>query len=371
VQKQRIRFVRLDRQYESIRSDIDSQIQDVLKSGHFILGPKVKKLEKILADYLGVAGTIGLASGSDALFLSLKALDIGEGDEVITTPHSFFATASAIARIGATPVFCDIDKETYNLDPLLLEKAINEKTKAIIPVHIYGNPADMSKFMEISREYNIPVIEDCAQAIGSSLNGKKIGSIGRLSCFSFFPTKNLGAYGDGGFVASDDIKLLERIRALRVHGAKIKYYHEEIGINSRLDEIQAAILIAKLPYLDEWNNRRIELAEIYKKGLHKSFSFQKKLDGANAVYHLFVVMHEKKAELMVYLKEMGIDTGIYYPEPLHLQKCFKYLGYKKGDFPFTEMVCNKSFALPLYPELKDSEIMYIVDIINKWIKNNI
>jgi dTDP-4-amino-4,6-dideoxygalactose transaminase len=363
-----IELINLKRQYKNLKDEINQAIEKVLENGQYILGPEVKALEKEIAEYLGVRYAIGVANGTDALVLSLRALNIGPGDEVITTPFTFFATSEAISQVGATPVFVDIDPDTYNINPDLIEEKITEKTKAIIPVHIFGQPCDMDKIMEIAKKHNLYVIEDACQAIGSEYKGQKVGTFGDVACFSFFPTKNLGGYGDGGMVVTNNKDLAEKVDILRKHGSKKKYYNEEIGYNSRLDELQAAILRVKLKYLDVWNNQRISAANKYNEllnDLSDAIKTPYKLPEVKHIYHLYCIESKKREFLMEKLKEYGIATGIYYPVPLHLQKAYANLGYKEGDLPVAEEVCRKIFAIPMYPEITDEEINYVSEVLHK------
>lgn len=363
-----IELINLKRQYKNLKDEISQAIEKVLENGQYILGPEVKAFEKEIAEYLGVKYAIGVANGTDALVLSLKALGIGPGDEVITTPFTFFATAEAVSQVGATPVFVDIDPDTYNINPDLIEEKITEKTKAILPVHIFGQPCDMDKIMQIAKKHNLYVIEDACQAIGSEYKGQKVGTFGDVACFSFFPTKNLGGYGDGGMVVTNNKDLAEEVDILRKHGSKKKYYNEEIGYNSRLDELQAAILRVKLKYLDVWNSQRISAANKYNellKDLSDVIKTPYKLPEVKHIYHLYCIQSEKREFLMEKLKEYGIATGIYYPVPLHLQKAYANLGYKEGDFPVAEEVCRKIFAIPMYPEITDKEINYVSEVLHK------
>ena len=362
-----VKLLDLRAQYETIKDEINNAVISTIESGNYILGPEVKKLEKDIADYCGVKNAIGVASGTDALLLTLRAYGIGEGDEVITTPFTFFASAETVSMLGAKPVFADIDKDTYCIDANKIEEKITEKTKAIIPVHIFGQPCDMDKIMEIAKRHNLIVIEDACQAIGSEYKGKRAGSMGNAGCFSFFPTKNLGGYGDGGMVVTNDDEIADEIRLLRVHGMRPKYHHLVLGYNSRLDEIQAAVLNVKLKYLDGWNNKRAEKAEIYNellKGTKCKTPF--KADYAKHIYHLYIIQHEKRDELISYLKENGVATGIYYPIPLHLQKAYESLGYKEGDFPIAEHASKRTLAIPFYPEIDRKTQEYVADLIKKF-----
>lgn len=357
----------LKRQYNLIAEQINKSILETLESGQYILGPRVAKFENLCSQYLNIRHCIGVANGTDALTIALEALEIGKDDEVITTPFTFFATAEAIVRVGAKPVFVDIHPLSYNIDPDEIEKKITSKTKAIIPVHIFGQVCNMDKIVAIAKEHNLFVIEDACQAFGAEYNGKKAGTIGDVGCFSFFPTKNLGGYGDGGLICTDHDEIAQRIRMLRQHGSRKKYYNEMIGYNSRLDELQAAILLVKIGYIDEWNRRRIEIAQVYNKMINldgiikptKVEPFEK-----GHIYHLYVLQHEKRDEIMKYLNEKGIASGIYYPVPLHLTKAMEFLGYKQGDFEVAEKVSQRSFAIPMFPELTMEEIEYIANSIN-------
>lgn len=357
----------LKEQYQKHKDEINSAVLAVFERTSFILGPEVKELEEKTAKYLNTGFSIGVASGTDALHLALRALDIGPGDEVITTPFTFFATSEVIGIVGATPVFVDVDTKTFNIDPEKIEKAITSKTKAILVVHLYGQSADMDPIMKIAQKHKITVIEDCAQSFGSDYKGRKTGSIGSLGCYSFFPTKNLGAYGDGGLVTTSDKALAEKVNKLRVHGSAGmgSYYYEMLGLNSRLDTIQAAVLLVKLKYIDEWNRKRREIAMKYNKklkGLPVETPFE--APDRNHIYHQYTLKVEKRDELMEYLKEKGIHARIYYPMSLHLQHIYKELGFKKGDLPNSEMLQESVLSLPMYPELQDDKIEYVTQNIN-------
>ena len=360
----RIPLLDLQAQYLTIKEDINQAIQNVLDSSVYILGPEMKTLEKEIAAFCGTKDAVAVANGTDALVLTLKALGIGPGDEVITTPFTFFASAETIAQVGATPVFVDIDPVTLNMDLTQLEGKITSKTKAIIPVHIFGQMVDVEKIMEIAARHDLKVIEDAAQAIGAEYGGKKAGSIGHASTFSFFPTKNLGAYGDAGMIVTNDEDLASQLRMLRFHGSKTKYYHDEIGYNSRLDELQAAILRVKLRYLDVWNESRREKAKVYDQLLAESaVQIPGRDPQALPIYHLYVLRTEKRRALMERLKDGGVANAIYYPVPLHLQKAFRTLGYKVGDFPVAEKACEQALAIPCYPELSFEQQQEIAAII--------
>ncbi|MDR3539688.1 MAG: DegT/DnrJ/EryC1/StrS family aminotransferase [Desulfosporosinus sp.] len=357
----RIPLLDLKAQYLTIKDEIDQSIQNVLNASVFIMGPEMKTLEKEIAAYCGTKDAVAVANGTDALVLTLKAFGIGPGDEVITTPFTFFASAETIAQVGATPVFVDIDPVTLNMDLSLLEEKITPQTKAIIAVHIFGQMLDVEKIMEIAARYDLKVIEDAAQAIGAEYRGKKAGSIAHASTFSFFPTKNLGAYGDGGMIVTNDEDLAGQLRMLRFHGCKIKYYHDQIGYNSRLDELQAAILRVKLRHLDRWNEARRERAKVYDQLLADvSVQVPGRDPLALPIYHLYVLRTEERKALMERLKTAGVASAVYYPVPLHLQRAFSTLGYKVGDFPVAEHACEQALAIPCYPELSFDQQRQIV-----------
>jgi len=360
----------LKAQYRQIEKEIRKAIDGVLESQMFILGETVRSFEEKAAAYCEVPHAVGCASGSDALQLALMALKIGPGDEVITTPFSFYASTSYIVRLGAVPVFADIDPRTFNIDAEKIEAAISEKTKAIMPVHLFGQMAEMVKIMEIAGRHGIPVVEDAAQAIGARYNSRPAGSIGTLGCFSFFPSKNLGAYGDGGLVTTADEKLAERLRSLRMHGEREKYIHHEIGINSRLDALQAAVLETKLPWLDGWSDARRENAETYNKlfqerdlapGMvvtpHNAESENKR---HRHIYNQYTLRAEARDELADFLRNKGIGHAVYYPVPLYLQPCFAFLGHEKGLCPETERAVEEVISLPVYPELTAEQIEQVV-----------
>ena len=357
----------LKEQNQALRPEIEAALGRVLDSNGFILGPEVAALEKELAEYCGVKHAIGCASGSDALLLALMAVDVGPGDEVITTPYSFFATVSSITRLGAKPVFVDIDPRTYNLDVSQVEAKITAKTKAIEPVHLYGQSADMRALTEIAEKHGIPVVEDAAQAIGAEENGKRVGSIGEIGCFSFYPSKNLGGMGDGGFLTTDDDALADKLLALRVHGSHQKYYHEWVGLNSRLDGFQGAVLRVKLPHLDKWTERRQQNAAAYRTmitdaGLTEEVVLPHERENVRHIYNQFVIrVPGRRDELKAFLTANDIGTDVYYPVSLHLQECFTYLGHRDGDLPESEKASKETLALPIFPELKTEQIEYVVD----------
>ncbi len=360
----------LKRGYARIREEIDQAVRDVLESQYFIMGPEVSGLEAEVARYLEVERAIGCASGSDALLLALKALGVGPGDEVITTPYSFFATVSCITRLGATPIFVDVDPESYNVMPQAVMERVTDRTKAFIPVHLFGQMARLEALIGPLDSRGIAVVEDCAQAFGSwrSVDGAPVraGTFGILGCYSFFPTKNLGAYGDGGMVVSRDNGLADRIARLRVHGAGATYYHEEVGLNSRLDAIQAAVLRVKLRHLDEWNQERRLVAERYRtlfaeKGLLDVVSPPLEDVGNYHIYHQYVPrVSGDRDGLVKHLAAEGITARVYYPVPLHLQRCFLFLGYAPGDFPVSERLSRETIALPIFPELTMEEQEWVV-----------
>jgi dTDP-4-amino-4,6-dideoxygalactose transaminase len=353
-------------QYQSIKPEIDAAIQDVLNSGKFILGPHEKAFEQEIADYLGVQHAVGLASGTDALIIALRAAGIGPGDEVIVPAYSFFATAGAVLHVGATPVFVDITADTYLIDPNLLPAALSEHTRAIIPVHLYGQAADMDRILDFARAHNLIVIEDNAQAFGAEYKDRKTGSIGDLGCLSFFPSKNLGGYGDGGMLVTNDTELAQQARILRTHGWQKKYFPEILGYNSRLDELQAAILRVKLKYVDNWNQLRRQVASWYDQALSK-IGIQPPVVAPNQtpVYHLYMVRFQNRSQVQQALKEAGIASEIYYPQPMHqCQPCVGLPLPLKG-LPVSEQASKEILALPLYPEMKFENVIQVKKILEK------
>ncbi len=382
----------LKAQYAAIKPAIDLAVQEVLQSQQFILGPKVAECEAAIAKYSNCAFAVGVSSGTDALLASLMAEEIGAGDEVITTPFTFFATAGSIARLGAKPVFVDIDAMTYNLAVDQIESKITPKTRAIMPVHLYGQMAGMDPILAIAKKHRLVVIEDAAQAIGAEDKGRRAGSLGHYGCFSFFPSKNLGGAGDGGMVVTNDAARAEKLAALRVHGSKEKYFHKWIGGNFRLHALQAAIVTVKLRSLDQWTLARQNNASRYEalfrnSGLHVVTSREYQPDrwqnsalnkggrcvvlpaveGGRHIFNQFVIRVPRRDELKAWLKRAAIDTEIYYPLPLHLQECFRYLGYHKGDFPESERAAEETLALPVYPELSDTQAEYVVNSVRKFL----
>ena len=368
----KVPLVELVRQYKEISVDIDAGIKAVLGKGVFILGENVAKFEEETANYCGTKYAVAVANGTDALELSLKALGIGEGDEVITAPFTFIATTEAICVNGATPVLVDIENDTYNIDPSLIEAKITKKTKAMIPVHLFGHPCDIDSVMTIAKRHNLKVIEDCAQAIGAEFNSKRVGGFGDIGCFSFFPSKNLGCYGDGGMVITDDKTLADKIRMLRVHGQSDKYRHEVEGRNSRLDELQAAILRVKIKHLDRWNDARRRNAQLYNSffkdlGLNSRLKTPTERQRCRHVYNIYNIRTKNRDGLRDFLTSKQVSTAVYYPIPLHLQKVYDSLGYKKGDFPNSESASLEVLALPIFPELKEEEIKFVASSISDFL----
>ena len=392
-----IPLIDLKAQYNSLAEELNKVTIDVLSSANYIMGKNVLEFEKEFAEFLGVKHAISVGNGTDALVVALKAMGIGEGDEVITTPFTFFATAEAISAVGATPVFVDVNKEDFNIDATKIEEKITNKTKEIIPVHIFGQCADMDSINEIAKKHNLFVVEDACQAIGGKYKGKRIGSLGDVACFSFFPTKNLGCAGDGGMIVTDNDEIAIIARALRTHGSgengqkafnllnnieeniatsegandtvynPLKYYNYLIGFNTRLDAIQAAILRVKLKEIDKWNARRREIVNEYNEAF-KDVDLVTPYcnDNIEHVYHMYILQSENREEVLTKLKEKGVATGVYYPIPLHLQKVYKDLGYNEGDMPVSEYLSHRTFAIPVYPELNEEQIKYIIDSV----KNN-
>lgn len=368
--RNRIPMIDLKEELAFIREPAIDMITEVIDKGDYILGEKGKQLEQLTAQYIGTSYSIGVASGTDALQLSLKALGIGPGDDVLTTPFTFFATAEAIAQIGARPVFADIEADTYNIDPTSIEKAITPNTKAIIVVHLFGKAANMKEIMRIADNYHLQVLEDACQAIGTEHGKKRTGSISDIGSFSFFPSKNLGAFGDAGLVTTNRQDLYEKILELRNHGSTKKYYHSAIGMNSRLDEIQASVLLVKLYYLDIFLHNRKEVARRYTENLHHLLKTPALAKEREHTFHQYCVESDKRDELASALDHHGIDSAIYYPVPLHLQPAFDYLGYQKGDFPIAERTAERILALPIYPMLSFQKQDYIINTIKNFLENN-
>jgi dTDP-4-amino-4,6-dideoxygalactose transaminase len=366
----RVPFFDITRQNQAVKQELDRAIDQVIKSGRFILGENVSSLEKELASYCGVAHAISVASGTDALHLALRACGIKQGDEVITSPFTFVATAEAIAYCGAVPVFVDIEPKTYNLDPFMIEKSITKKTRAILPIHLYGQACEMDKIIQIAKKNNLAVIEDCAQAIGAEYNNTKVGSFGDAGCFSFFPTKNLGCFGDGGMVITNNEKIADAIAVLRGHGSRKTYHYDIIGYNSRLDALQAAILRAKLPYLDVFSRSRRKNANLYHKGLKDLGQILLPYEHPKGkhVFNQFTIRVKERDALYEFLKIKGIVSMVYYPLSLHLQKAFESLGHKPGDFPESESAQNEVLSLPVFPELEAEEVEQVCVAIKEFYK---
>jgi dTDP-4-amino-4,6-dideoxygalactose transaminase len=357
----------LKAQHSTIRNEILAAVAEVLDSQVCILGPRVVELEERVAALSGCKYGVGVSSGTDAILAALMAMEIGAGDEVIVPSFTFFATAGCVTRVGATPVFVDIDPRTYNIDPGRLERAITPKTKTIIPVHLFGQMCDMDAIMEIAQRHNLPVIEDAAQAISASYKGRKAGSIGTVGCLSFYPTKNLGGAGDGGMLVTNDAALYERLLVMRNHGMKPKYHHRVVGGNFRLDPLQAAILLVKLPHLDGWSEARRRNAAIYDEAFAGSAVETPWISPkAVSIYNQYVIRVSRRDDLVTHLQEKGVGTEIYYPVPLHLQECFANLGYKQCDLPESERAAREVLALPIYPELARGQIDLVCQIILDW-----
>jgi dTDP-4-amino-4,6-dideoxygalactose transaminase len=363
-----IQFVDLQKQYAPLKEEILSGIEHVLDGMHLFLGENVQYLEKDFAEFCGAAFGIGVSDGTSALNIILRALDIGPGDEVITVSHTFIATTEAILLTGAKPVFVDINPATYLMDVSQIEEKINKRTKAILPVHLYGQTVDMDPLLEIAARHNLRVIEDACQAHGAEYKGRKAGTLGDAAGFSFYYSKNLGAYGEGGFITTNNPELAAKIKKIRDHGSGIRYHHDLLGFNARLDEIQAVVLRAKLPFLAKWNQLRREHAGLYTNLLKGTEVVTPcVVPGATPVYHLFVISTPKRDELQSYLKDQGVATGIHYPIPIHMQKAMEFLGYKSGDLPHTERVVNSILSLPMYAEINDSEIKFVVESIKSFL----
>jgi dTDP-4-amino-4,6-dideoxygalactose transaminase len=348
-------------QFASLKSELLAAVEHALAAGHYILGPNVAAFEKEMADLTGAAFGVGVNSGSDALTLALRALDIGPGDEVITSPFTYIAPAEAIHQTGAKIVFAEIDARTFVLDPKDVARKITPRTKAIIPVHLFGQAAPMDELIDLAGARDIAIVEDCAQAIGAVYRDRPLGGIGRLGCFSFYPTKNLGAAGDGGMIVTSDEALSKKLRMLRVHGIERRYYHDLHGYNSRLDDLQAAVLRVKLPHLACWNDRRGRIAERYSAGLADlPLQLPSVAPGNTHVYHVYAVLADDRDSVQQFLQERGVPTLIYYPQPLHLQRVYEPLGFHKGDFPVAESVSARILPLPMYPELADEQVDHVI-----------
>lgn len=358
----------LKSQYAQVKEEVDEVVRRVIASQHFINGPEVASLEEAVASYCQAGHCVGVSSGSDALLLALMALDVGSDDEVITTPYTFFATAGAIVRLGARPVFVDIDPASYNINPAGIEAAVTSRTKAIIPVHLYGQCAEMEPILAVARKHGLAVIEDAAQAIGSEYRGQRAGSMGTMSCFSFFPSKNLGAFGDGGAITTNDAALAAKLRILRNHGASPKYYHKVVGGNFRLDTLQAAVLEVKLRYLDQWTAARQQNAAFYdaafaRLGLRGSSVGTPAIVQSRHIFNQYVVRVAERDALLEHLKQQQVGSEVYYPVPMHLQECFANLGHRRGEFPESERAALTTLALPIFPELTISQKQRVVSVV--------
>jgi len=360
-------FLNLAAQHESLRNELLPVVEQTLASGHYILGPNVEALEKEVAGLAGTRFGVGVNSGSDALTLALRALEIGRGDEVITTPFTYIAPAESAYQMGARIIFADIDPRSFNLAPEDVARRITPRTKAIIPVHLFGQPAPLNELMALAEPGGVHIVEDCAQAIGATYHGAPVGQFGRMGCFSFYPTKNLGADGDGGMVVTSDESLAKKLRMLRGHGVARRYFHELHGYNSRLDELQAAILRVKLAHLKNWNARRVEIAERYQTGLQDlPLELPISAPGNTHVFHVYAVLAKWRDELQKFLADRGVHTIIYYPQPLHLQKVYLDLGHRAGDFPVAEDVAKRILPLPMYPELSDEQVDYVIQTVRQF-----
>lgn len=360
-------FLNLPAQYAALKAELLPVVERALASGHYILGPNVKALEEEIATFTGTRFGIGVNSGSDALTLALRALDLGPGDEVITTPFTYIAPAESVHQVGATLVFADVHPRTFNLDPADVARKITPRTRAIIPVHLFGQAAPLRELLALAEPRGIEIVEDCAQAIGATYHGRPVGGLGRLGCFSFYPTKNLGADGDGGMVVTNDEALAKKLRVLRVHGIERRYHHDRHGYNSRLDELQAAILRVKLPHLESWNARRAEIARRYSEAF-KNLPLEVPVaaEGNVHVFHVYAVLTDRRDALQPHLADHGVPTIIYYPLPLHLQKVYAPMGWKPGDFPVAEALADRILPLPLYPELTDEQVDSVIETVNSF-----
>ena len=358
----------LKRQYLTIKDEIHEAIDEVVVSQGFKLGPKVAKFEELIAEYCGTKRAVGVASGTDAILLALMAVGVGRDDDVITTPYTFFATAGAVVRVGASPVFVDIDPKTYNIDPAKIEAAITKRTKAIMPVHLYGQCADMEPIVEVAGKHGIPVVEDAAQAIGSEYKGRRAGSMSHAGCFSFFPSKNLGGYGDGGMITTDDDDLADLLVSLREHGQTQAYHHWTVGTNSRLDALQAAVLTVKLKHLDGWSDGRSANADYYdSRFAGTDIVAPRREEWSRHIYNQYIIRVQNRDAMLKHLRELGIGCAIYYPVPLHMQGCFESLGYKEGDFPESETAANETLSIPVFSLLTEEEREHVADTILKFV----
>jgi dTDP-4-amino-4,6-dideoxygalactose transaminase len=355
--------VDLKAQYSGLREEILAAVSGVLDNAHFILGPNVAGLEREIAQFCQSPYAVGVASGTDALILALRAAGIQEGDEVVVPAFSFVATADAVSILGGTPVFADVDPSTLNIDVNHASSLITDRTRAIVPVHLYGQPADMDALLKLAERHSLVVVEDCAQALGASWRQKPVGSLGDYGCISFFPTKNLGAYGDGGMITARNQRSAARLKKLRVHGSEKKYCHDEQGMNSRLDELQAAILRVKLPHLERWNVERRRVADLYRQALAPVDGIALPWEGPEGyhVYHQFTIRHERRDAIQAALRESGIESVVYYPIPLHLQPMYSHLGYRKGQLPVAEAAAAEVLSLPIFPEMGEEDVAYVAE----------
>ena len=359
----------LRRQYAQIREEVRAALDQVCESQHFVLGPEVESFERAAAEFVGVSACVGCASGTDAIWLALVACGVEPGQEVLTTPFSFFATVGSIVRLGARAVFVDIDDSSFNIDPKQIEAAITERTKAIMPVHLCGHPADLDSLLSTCRKHKLPLVEDAAQAHGAEYRGKIVGTFGEMSCFSFYPGKNLGAYGEGGGLVTNNSDYAVRAKALRDHGSTKRYYHDEVGYNYRMEGIQGAVLGVKMKYLEKWTQERRRVAHRYEQLLADTpLQLPREADYAESAWHLYVVRHPRRDDLKKHLEANGVGCGLHYPVPLHLQKCYAHLGYKEGDFPVAEKAARECLSLPIYPEMTEEQIQRVVEVVQDFFK---
>ncbi|HEY1790844.1 MAG TPA: DegT/DnrJ/EryC1/StrS family aminotransferase [Verrucomicrobiae bacterium] len=363
----KVPYLDLAAQIRGVRKELDAALARTLDNCSFCLGPDVVQFEKDFAQFCGAKQSLGFNSGTSALHVALLLLNVGAGDEVITTPFTFVATSWAISYVGAKPVFVDIDDTTFNMDPALVEKAITPRTKAILPVHLYGQPFDVDRILEICRRHKLPMVEDACQAVGAKYKGRVVGTFGAMSCFSFYPGKNLGACGEGGALVTDNGAFAERGRALREHGSKVRYYHDEVGFNYRMEGFQGAVLGVKLPHLNKWTRERQRVAKRYNELLAGTpLQLPREADFAESAWHLYVVRHPKRDQIKKFLEDNGVGCAIHYPIPLHLQKAYANLGHKVGDFPISEKAALQCLSLPIYPELTEAQIARVVEVIKKF-----
>jgi len=362
-------YLDLPAQMRAIRKEVDAAIARTLENCSFCLGPDVARFEEDFAKYIGAKYCIGFNSGTSALHVAMLLLNVGAGDEIITTPFTFVATSWAISYVGAKPVYVDIDEATFNLDPKLVEKAITPRTKAIMPVHLCGHPADLDSLLSICRKHKLPLVEDAAQAHGAEYRGKIVGTFGEMSCFSFYPGKNLGAYGEGGGLVTNNSDYAVRAKALRDHGSTKRYYHDEVGYNYRMEGIQGAVLGVKMKYLEKWTQERRRVAHRYEQLLADTpLQLPREADYAESAWHLYVVRHPRRDDLKKHLEANGVGCGLHYPVPLHLQKCYAHLGYKEGDFPVAEKAARECLSLPIYPEMTEEQIQRVVEVVQDFFK---